>query len=855
MAAFERILCGHPQVDEILDNIRLGDNVVWQVTNLDEFRFFTEPYVRQAVKDGRDVIYIRFAQHEPVIQDLTGVDVLHFDPDEGFEAFTVAIHEEIARRGYDAFYVFDCLSELQSVWYTDLMMANFFRCTCPFLFILDTVAYFPVLRGRHSYESITRIRDTTQLFLDVYSNDSYLYLHPLKVWNRNSPRMFMPHAYKKSTGQFSTLRDGVGMSRYYQTVQKSAAKDEDQNIDSHDRFFNEAKREYQRGTFTEETEHQIIDSTMTKDPKLHDLVKKYFTPEDYFRLRDRMIGSGAIGGKACGVQLARRISEREIPEFAEHNEPDDSYFIGSDVFYTYIVYNGDWDLRIRQRSKEEYFSAAPELRERLLAGEFPPSVREQFRSMLDYFGQSPFIVRSSSFLEDGFGNAFAGKYESIFCVNQGSPEERMEALEQAVRRVYASTMDYSALEYRRQRGLDRRDEQMAILVQRVSGSYYGQYFMPGAAGVGYSHSAYKWYRDMDPNAGMLRIVMGLGTKAVDRTQEDYPRLANLDRPAATIYTTAEQRHRFSQRYIDVLDTQNNDLTEVSLDKLLPELPKAYKKTVLERDYDAESRLRQVGRWREVWFVSCQKLLENRAFTDLMQKILKTLERVYGTPVDIEYAINTDDDGEFVVNLLQCRPLYQGRAGQRVDVDQLNLKETFFAVKGSVMGSSGERPVDVIVQVDPVLYYNFAYSRKPEAAQAIGKINRYYAGKGQHLLLMTPGRIGTSSPELGVPVCFGEISNFSAICEVSETKAGHRPELSYGSHMFQDLVEAEIVYAAILRDASTLEYHENLFRDVPDRFAEICPDCPDLKDMITVREVEGYRYWVDSVSGYGIVGRQ
>ena len=67
--------------------------------------------------------------------------------------------------------------------------------------------------------------------------------------------------------------------------------------------------------------------------------------------------------------------------------------------------------------------------------------------------------------------------------------------------------------------------------------------MPGAAGVGYSRSAYKWYPDMDPKAGMLRIVMGLGTKAVDRTREDYPRLANLDRPAVTVLTTAAQKHK------------------------------------------------------------------------------------------------------------------------------------------------------------------------------------------------------------------------------------------------------------------------------------------------------------------------
>jgi len=82
--------------------------------------------------------------------------------------------------------------------------------------------------------------------------------------------------------------------------------------------------------------------------------------------------------------------------------------------------------------------------------------------MLNYFGQIPIIVRSSSFLEDGFGNAFAGKYESIFCVNACDPEERLLQFEDAVRRVYASTMDRSALEYRRQRGLDKMDEQMAI---------------------------------------------------------------------------------------------------------------------------------------------------------------------------------------------------------------------------------------------------------------------------------------------------------------------------------------------------------------------------------------------------------
>ena len=142
MAAFDRIRCGFPELDEILDYIRLGDNVVWQVTDIGEFSMFARPFVRQAVEDGRDVTYVRFAQHDPLIEDLTGVHLLELNPDIGFEAFTVALYEEITHRGREAIYVFDCLSELQSVWYTDLMMGNFFCVICPYLFELDTVAYF-----------------------------------------------------------------------------------------------------------------------------------------------------------------------------------------------------------------------------------------------------------------------------------------------------------------------------------------------------------------------------------------------------------------------------------------------------------------------------------------------------------------------------------------------------------------------------------------------------------------------------------------------------------------------------------------------------------------------------------------
>lgn len=846
-------------MDEFLNYIRMGDNVVWSVSDLEDFRFFAVPFAEQAIRDGRNLIYMRFAEHEPLLTPRPGLKICQFDPDKGFEAFTVDIYNRITEEGKDAFYIFDSLSSLQSVWYTDLMMGNFFRVTCPYLFRLDTVAYFPLLRGRHSFDAVARIRDTTQLLIDVYRGER-IYLHPLKVWNRYSTRMFLPHSCSPDSAspeecRFETVDGGVAMSRYYQLVEEEEAKNQDQNFDSHDRFFSLAKMDYQRGVFREETEKQMIESTLTRDRRLQEMIRKYFRPRDYFQLRDRMIGSGSLGGKACGMLLARKIIHTELPEYRRYFEPHDSFYIGSDVFYTYIVSNNCWETRIAQRTDAGYFSKAGALKEALLSGSFPPDIREKFRTVLEYFGQSPIIVRSSSFLEDGFGNAFAGKYESVFCVNQGSPEERLEAFEEAVRIVYASTMDISALEYRKQRGLQHTDEQMAVLVQRVSGSYHGDLFFPTAAGVGYSYSSYRWNKYMDPAAGLLRIVTGLGTRAVDRPDHDYPRLANLDRPAVHMQNSVAERHRFSQRIMDVLDTGANKLAGIEIEALLECLPLWFKKAVMERDYEAEDALKRMNRWRQVWFADCQGLLENRNFTELMQKVLKTLDRVYGNPVDIEYTVNLDEQGVFVVNLLQCRPLYTGGRGTATEIPELPEKNVFFRLKDSSVGSSEKVKIDVVVEIDAKAYYEYPYALKPQAAEAVGAVNAYYREKGKNLLLMTPGRVGTSSPELGVPVSFAQISGFRGICEVSDSRAGYMPELSYGSHMFQDLVEAGIFYCALWGDDRTVTYDRTFLEKLPDFFEKICPDRKELEGMFRVTEPEDLWYWNNEQTGETLCGRQ
>ena len=856
MAAFERIKSGILGLDEALDNIRLGDNVVWNVTNLNEFSYFVDPYVKQAKEDKRNLIYIRFANHPPLIEmteddfnlleieennpetefcmiERDGIKIYKVNPYNQFETFTLEVHRIIEKEGFDAFYVFDCLSDLQAVWSTDLMMGNFFKVTCPFLFQLDTVAYFPIIRGRHSFDAIAKIRETTQLFLNVHSNSpEEVYVSPLKVWNRYSQTMFLGHKFNPRTGFVKVLQDGQEVSKYYKTINDSDKHQGGQILDSWERYMLQVRMKYEEGKNIDDDCDKICELMMTKDEKMLSKIKEYFTFEDYITIYDRRVGSGSVGGKSCGMLLARKIIEKERPDIYRNLEPDDSFYIGSDLFYTYIVSNDLWDLRVKQRTPEGYYKYGKELEEALKNGTFSEEIKKGFIQILDYFGQNPIIVRSSSFLEDGYGNAFAGKYESVFCVNRGSLEERLAAFEEAVKVVYSSTMNISALEYRKINDLDDTDEQMALLVQRVSGSYYGDYFFPTAAGVGFSYSPYSPLPDMDNSKGMLRLVMGLGTKAVDRTKKDYPRIINLDKPEVTMAKDIREKHRYSQHYLDVIDLKDISLHDIPVGDGLDVIPRYAKRVLVEHDREAERMFRDRGERREIVFVNCEGLVKNQEFIDEMKEIMNTLETAYDYPVDIEYTVNVGEDNSFNVNLLQCRPLQVSINNEAIEMPE--DKNVFFHIKESSMGMSRKNEIDTICYVDPHRYYEYPYAQKSSISHVINDVNAYCKENGKTAILIVPGRIGTSSPELGIPVVFADISYFSAILEESYSEVGYMPELSFGSHMFQDLVEAEIYYGALFENEKKLEFNKDMIYDHKNILKDINPNLSEeIYDMIQV----------------------
>src|SRR3989339_284830 len=553
---------GLASFDTVIHNLRLGDNVVWQVDRIDDYLHFARPYIKQALKEKRNLVYIRFASHKSLISSSEKVLTYQIDASAGFESFTKQIHEIITKEGIGAYYLFDCLSDLLNYWATDLTIGNFFMVTCPYLFRLDTIAYFAILRDSHSFKTIARIRETTQLLLDVFSRAKNYYVLLLKVWYRYSPSMFLPHI--ETRGVFQPLTNSVDLSKY---ILRHSAESSHRQLDYWDRLFIEADELARKPGSARQKKLMLkrLSAVMLgREKRMLSLIKEHFSLEDLLEIKKRMIGTGYIGGKSLGMLLARKI----LFDWQDILEPHDSFFIGSDVFYTYIVENGWWQAWLEQKTKKGYFTQAGELREKLLNGIFPLEIREQFQQMIEYFGGAPIIVRSSSLLEDAFGNAFAGKYESIFVVNQGTPEERCKKFEDAVRQVFASTMHEDALQYRLQRGLSQQDEQMALLVQRVSGKQRKRTFFPFFAGVGLSRNTFVWDKDMDPKAGMLRLVFGLGTRAVNRVEGDYPRIVALDAPLKRPYAGMEKTKKFSQHEVDLLNIKANALETKTLGELL-----------------------------------------------------------------------------------------------------------------------------------------------------------------------------------------------------------------------------------------------------------------------------------------------
>lgn len=590
----------------------------------------------------------------------------------------------------------------------------------------------------------------------------------------------------------------------------------------------------------------VLIRTMISDHlKYIKIARKWFKVDDLVEIRKRKIGSGKVGGKAAGMLLAMRIlKETAPPELLESFTTPISYFLGSDVFYNFMSLNGlmHWNDQ-KYKSEDQMRKDFPLIQAEFSKGQFPPEISDRLKEIVREAGRTPLIVRSSSLLEDNFGTSFAGKYESVFCPNQGTLEENLFALTRAISKVYASGLNPDALLYRHHKGLADYDERIAILIQFVVGEQLGRYYLPHGAGVAFSHNLYRWSPQIRSEDGFLRLVWGLGTRAVDQVADDYPRLVALSHPS--LHPTAEVSaiRRYSQQLVDVIDLSANEFHSVPIQEILnPRYPPLrYIVQVEQGGYLGSMRTNMVELERLV--VTFEGLLVRTPFPRKMRDALEILERHYASPVDTEFTVQVLDPQSqrpgVRITLLQCRPQSHIEEISAAELPRELLEKDIIFSTQRMVPQGLVQGIRYVLFVPPEGYFSLeTQAERTKLERAIGQLN--LALKDQTFIAVGPGRWGTSTPDLGVHVAYADIYNARSLVELSGESVGTSPEPSFGTHFFQDLMEAQIYPLALFLDDKEVLFNRDFFYSTPNRVRRFLPSGKGLEKTLRLIAVKDFR---------------
>ena len=556
------------------------------------------------------------------------------------------------------------------------------------------------------------------------------------------------------------------------------------------------------------------------------IAKKWFKVADLYEIQRRKIGTGKIGGKAAGMLLAARIlSEVADDDIRQNIRMPETYFLGADVMYAFMAVNGlthwaDQKYKTQDQIRAEYGRIQQEYEDAI----FPPDIVEKLERALEEINGRPLIVRSSSYLEDNFGFSFAGKYESVFLPNQGTPEENLSKLTNAIARVYASGLNPDALQYRRSMGLQDYDERMAILLQVVEGERFGNYYFPHLAGVAFSRNLYRWSPQIRKEDGFIRLVWGMGTRAVDRVGSDYPRIVALSHPELVPNSSTKAIRRYSQQYVDLINLEKNKFETLPIQDVLTSryAPLRYIAQMEKDDYMVSIRSNNLGGSLDQLVLTFQGIVQRTPLADRMKRILSILEKHYHGPVDMEFAVFLTDldqiNPEVQISILQCRPQALSEGEEVHMPEKINPEDIVFSTHRMVPHGH-VKDIRYVLFVPPEGYYALpTAAARSELGRAIGRMNEVLAGK--IFICIGPGRWGTTNPDLGVHIGYSDIYNTRSLIELSGEGVGSAPDASFGTHFFQDLVEAKIYPLAIFLDDEDVVFNREFFYETPNSLLKV-----------------------------------
>ncbi|MEJ2052704.1 MAG: PEP/pyruvate-binding domain-containing protein [Calditrichaceae bacterium] len=573
------------------------------------------------------------------------------------------------------------------------------------------------------------------------------------------------------------------------------------------------------------------------------IAKNYVTVRNFHDILDHLIfpsGShGKLGGKSAGVFLAFRILMKaaEKESILSDIKTPNTWYMTSDCLIHFMHYNNlDEILEQKYKEIEEIQKEYPHVIQLFKNSHFPPDLIQGVSMALDDFGNKPLVVRSSSLLEDRLGSAFSGKYKSLFIANQGNKQQRLDALLDAIAEVYASTIGPDPIDYRAERGLLDFHEEMGIMIQEVVGHQVGDYFLPAFAGVAFSNNEFRWSPRIKREDGLIRLVPGLGTRAVDRLADDYPVLVAPGQPGLSANVSVEEVERYSPSKADVLNLRTNKFETIDVINLLKREGENYPNieqivSIVEHNNLKKPMIFSTDYNQSDILITFDGLIQDTSFVKLMHTILRELQSALATPVDIEFAHDGKD-----FHLLQCRPQSYSKYDAPTPIPGNIAKDKIIFSANRFISNGYVPDIKYIVYVNPEKYSRISdLDEMKTVGKVVGALNKLLPRR--EFILMGPGRWGSRGDiKLGVSVTYSDINNTAALIEVARKKGNYVPDLSFGTHFFQDLVEASIRYLPLYPDEPDIIFNEKFLTESPNQLVQILPAYSFMSDIIRVIEI-------------------
>lgn len=522
------------------------------------------------------------------------------------------------------------------------------------------------------------------------------------------------------------------------------------------------------------------------------------------------IGDGSLGGKGRGLAFIDNMVKRHA-EFEEFENASvvipKTVVLCTDIFDEFMDMNQLYQVALSDADDETILRA-------FLRAKLPDRLVEDFFAFFDVV-KSPIAIRSSSLLEDSHYQPFAGIYSTYMIPYLTDKYEMLRMLSDAIKGVYASVYYKDSKAYMQATSNVIDQEKMAVILQEVVGSQYGDRFYPSISGVARSINYYP-INDELAEEGTVSLALGLGKYIVDggltlRVCPYHP-----DKVLQT--SEMEMALRETQTRFYALDLKNMG-QNFSLDDGFNLLKLPVKEAendgslnYIASTYDPYDMVIRDGIYpggRKV--ITFANILQHDVFP--LARILQLVQK-YGQgemrrPVEIEFAVNLNAaEKKGVFYLLQIRPMVDMKADLNEDLDAIPEEQLLL----KSVNSLGQGIMDDIQDVIYVKTEGYSASNNQLIAYDIEKLNKRFLDEGKHYILIGPGRWGSSDTWLGIPVKWPNISAARVIVEAGLTN--YRVDPSQGTHFFQNLTSFGVGYFTINAYMNDGLYNQELLNSMP-----------------------------------------